>query len=339
MKRYLEALLAGQRFNRLEAGEILRTALDFETRPEQVAAFFFALHIRGETVAELGGFLDVLRAEALVMTGGAVVEPVVDNCGTGGDNAGTFNLSTGAALIAAAAGAYVAKHGNRALSSRSGSADVLEALGIPTCLGPREASSALIHHGFAFLFAPIYHPALSRLAPIRKALGVRTALNAVGPLASPARVKRQVVGVYRPALLEPFAELLREAGHEEAMILHSDDGMDEISIASATRILHLKNGRITSLRVEPETFGLPRGESHSLAGGDATENARLLLAIFHNEDRGPRLSALLANASALLVVAGKARTFREGAELAREAVESGAALRLITDLRAREEVA
>ena len=331
MRALLKAVFDGKLLSRAEARSAMGAILQGEGRPEQIAAFLAALHVRGESRDELSGFLDSLRELSIPVP--AKREKLFDTCGTGGDGAQTFNISTAAAFVLAACGVPVAKHGNRSVSSRSGSADVLEALGIRIDATPEITARNIDTLGFGFLFAPLYHPALSKVAPIRRALEVRTVFNVLGPLANPARVRRQVMGVYDVALLERLAELLRESGTEEAMVVASEDGLDEITLGGTTRIAHLKGGEIRLRSVQPEDFGLARAPVDHLKGGDARENAKVIERILAGEETGAKRDVVLANASAALFVAGVASDFRDGVIIAKEAIVSGRASRVLTSLK------
>ncbi len=297
----------------------------------QAAALLGALEARGVDEDELVGFAESLREHAIGIEIGR--GPLVDTCGTGGDRLGTFNFSTAAALVAAGAGAAVAKHGNRAVSSRSGSADVLEALGVAADAPPETVRRAVEETGFGFLFAPRFHPAMRHVAPVRRALGVRTVFNLLGPLANPANVTRQVVGVPDVDLVPVFARVLLALGAERAMVVHGEDGMDELSPAAPTCVAHVHAGRgISAETVTPEDAGLARSVPGALLGGDAAHNARLLEGVLEGED-GPLADGTVLNAAAALVVAGRASTIRDGVAQARESIRSGRALGVLGKLR------
>jgi anthranilate phosphoribosyltransferase len=253
------------------------------------------------------------------------VDPrAVDTCGTGGDGAGTFNVSTAAAFVVAGAGVAVAKHGNRAASSRAGSFDVLEALGVRADLPVARAADILREVGIAFFYARRAHPAMRHVAPVREELGIRTLMNCIGPLCNPLGVRRQLVGVYADELVEPLAKALGELGAETALVVHGEDGLDEITTTAATRAAHLADGRITSLRLDARELGLARARREDLAGGDAAENARIVRSVLAGEPGAPR-DLVLVNAAAALWVAGAAPDLAHGLVLARESVDSGAA--------------
>lgn len=327
MKTILKTVFEGNRLSRSEASAAMHLILAGSARPEQIAAFLAALAVRRETVEELAGFLEAMRAKAVTVTPRR--SDVFDTCGTGGDNAQTFNISTAAALVVAGAGVPVAKHGNRSVSSRAGSADVLEALGVPLDLAPERVASRIDESGFGFLFAPRFHPALAVVAPVRKAMEVRTVFNLLGPLANPARVKRQLVGVYSPRLLSTFAELLRETGTEEALVVSASDGMDELSLSSVTLAARLHAGQISFHELSPKDFGLNYAPREALRGGDAGENARDIERILTGAEKGPKRDVVVMNAAASLVVAGVAAHFAEGAAVAREVIASGRAARVL----------
>jgi len=249
---------------------------------------------------------------------------VVDTCGTGGDAKGTFNISTAAAIVAAAAGAVVAKHGNRAVTSRSGSADLLEALGVPLQLAPEAAGWALAEVGMTFLFAPGLHPAMREVMPIRRELGVRTVFNVLGPLTNPAGAKRQVLGVFSADLVEPLARVLLELGAEHALVVHGDDGLDEITTTDLTLVAEARDGEVQTRRLSPEDLGVERARPEDLAGGDAAFNAGLLRSILAGE-RGPLFDVTAVNAGAAIYVAGLEGSLGEGVDRAEKAIVSGAA--------------
>lgn len=298
----------------LAAGEIVNGL--------QVAMLLGAIGARGETVEELAGFVDALREQAVpIPLSDAEREGLVDTCGTGGDGAGTFNISTAAALVAVSAGARVAKHGNRAVTSKAGSADVLEALGIPVDLSPAQAAHALRTHGFAFLAAPSYHPALRTVMPVRRALGVRTAFNLLGPMANPAGARAQVVGVYSARVVPVVAQTLALLDTRHAFVVHGT-GLDEFSIAGPTLVGEVLGTEAQFGNVSPEAFGLPLTPLAALVGGNARENAAILNEIFAGE-RGPRRDAVIMNAAAVLITAELAQDFLDGVRLAERALDAG----------------
>ena len=303
--------------------------LDGAATPCQIAAFLTALHIRGEETAHLIAFADVLRRRA-----GHVKAPkgiVLDTCGTGGDARGTFNISTVAAIIAAGAGVVVAKHGNRAISSRSGSADVLAQLGVKIDAPHTVAERCLNEIGFCFLFAPACHGAMKYAAQPRRELGFRTIFNIIGPLVNPANAQHQLIGIYAPELTEVFAEVLRSLGSRRALVVHGSDGLDEITTTTVTQVSELHNGKIKTYTISPEEFGFPLAELTDLMIDSAEGAAARILAILAGET-GPCTDIAILNAGAALYVAEKADSIGHGCELARESIASGKAMRKLNDL-------
>ena len=298
----------------------------------QIAAFLTALAARGVTSEELAGFVDAMRATAVTLPlTEAERATLVDTCGTGGDASGTFNISTAVALVAAAAGAKIAKHGNRSLTSRSGSADVLDALGVPTALTPDQAVACLRATDFVFLFAPLMHPAMKRVQPIRRDLGIRTVFNVLGPLTNPAHAPAQVLGVYAAPLVPLLAEVMVQLGVRHGFVVHGCDGLDEITLSGETEIAEVKDGAIRIWKFSPQDAGLQQAPLAAIQGGDATENAAILEAIFAGET-GPRRDIVLLNAAAALVAAGLASDFHEGIERAAKAIDSGAVRKTLAAL-------
>ncbi|HEY4010778.1 MAG TPA: anthranilate phosphoribosyltransferase [Acidobacteriaceae bacterium] len=320
-------------FTQPESAALMRRILAGDASEVELAALLGGMAGRGETAAEVAGFAEALRAAATTLPlTDAERDSVVDTCGTGGDGSGTFNISTAAALVAAAAGAKVAKHGNRAITSRCGSADVLEALGVPTNLGAEAAADALREHGFCFLLAPAHHPALKALMPVRRAIGVRTVLHVLGPLLNPAGARRQVMGVYARRLIPLVGEAMTRLGTTHAMVVHGDSGLDELALSGPSDVAEVRNGAVTLRVVAPEQLGFGRAGIEALAGGDAAANAAILSSIFAGE-RGPRREIVVLNAAAVLVVAGVAKDLTEAARIAAEAIDSGAVMQLVEALR------
>jgi len=316
----LRAVLAGETLARDEARAVFAGALCEESDPLQLAGLLVALAQRGETQDELVGAAEALRAAALPFEHD---EPAaIDTCGTGGDGLGSFNLSTAAALVACAAGARVIKHGNRSVSSRCGSADLLAAAGVPLELSPAAARAVLEEVGITFLFAPAYHPAMRFAAPVRRALGVRTVFNLLGPLCNPGRVRRQLVGVYDGARVADFAAALEALGHERAYVVHGAGGADELTLEGDNVVAAV--GDAPREGFEAAALGLRAAPAAALAGGDAADNLRLLGGVLDGE-AGPIADAVALNAAAALVVAGVAAGAAEGLARAREALASGAA--------------
>jgi len=316
-----------------EAAALMRRILAGEAAEVEIAALLGALAGRGETAREIAGFALAMRevATTLPLTEAERAE-LVDTCGTGGDASGSFNISTAAALVAAAAGAKVAKHGNRAITSKCGSADVLEALGIPVGLAPEAAAEALRRHGFCFLLAPSHHPAMKAVMPVRRAMGVRTVLHVLGPLLNPAGARRQVMGVYSARLVPLVAEAMTMLGVKHALVVHGDGGLDEIALSGPSEVAEVREGAVRAYAVAPEEFGLVRAPMAALEGGDAQANAAILTSIFAGEI-GPRRDVVVLNAAAVLVTAGLVKDIVAGIELAGETIASGAVTRLVLALQ------
>jgi len=285
----------------------------------QMAAFIMALRLRGETVDEIVGGARVLRARAAALK---APEGSVDTCGTGGDGVGTYNISTAAAIVAASAGATVAKHGNRSVSSKSGSADVLMALGANLELSIADNEESLRQNKFAFMFAPAHHKAMRHVAPARGSLQLRTIFNLLGPLANPAQTKRQVLGVFDKKWLRPMAEVLQKLGSEHVWVVHGSDGLDEITTTGKTWVAELKNGTINEFEITPESVGLPCAQLEDLKGGEAEENAQAMRDLFAGQPSAYR-DIVLMNSGAALVVAGIASDIADGVVRAQKAIDSG----------------
>ena len=290
--------------------------------PAQIAGFIVAIRAKGETSEEMAGMVEAMLDAAVTVDLG---DDVVDSVGTGGDGAGTFNISTTAAFIAAGAGAAVAKHGNRAASSLTGSADVLEALGLRIDVSPEATVRMVREIGFGFFFAPIYHPAMRHAGPVRADLGVRTVFNFLGPLANPARVTRQAVGVSDAAMAGKMIEVLRHMGSRHAFVFHGADGLDELSTTAPSSVYRLANDEITRTELTPEDFGVTRAERDELRGGDAATNAAITRGILSG-DSGPQRDIALVNAAPVIVVAGLADGLTEAMDLGAGAIDSGRAL-------------
>jgi anthranilate phosphoribosyltransferase len=318
----LARLLDGRDLDRSEARRVMGSIMDGEATPAQIGGFLVALRLKGETAEEIAGCAEAMREHVLA------VKPrrgdLVDTAGTGGDGARTFNISTAAALVAAAAGAGVAKHGNRAVSSSSGSADVLEALGFSLELEPERIERSIDELGFGFLFAPTHHPAMRHAAPVRRELAARTVFNVLGPLTNPAGARAQVVGVYAPDLVPTIADVLLALGATRAFVVHGAGGVDELSPAGPNLVCEVADGRVRRREIDPVELGVPRCDADDLRGGEPDENARAIREIFAGADGGPR-DAVLLNAAGAIAAAGHAKDLREGLEIARAAVDSGAA--------------
>ncbi len=326
----LERLIAGDSLGRDEMEELMGRLMDGELTEPVKAALLAALATKGETVAEIAGAAAAMRQRVIAIPHRR--QRVVDTCGTGGDGKGTFNISTAAALVAAAAGAAVAKHGNRSVSSRSGSADVLAALGVEIETSPERAGASLDEIGIAFLFAPGLHPAMREVVPVRKALGVRTIFNVLGPLTNPAGARRQVVGVYSAGLVERVARVLAELGAEHALVVHGEDGLDEITTTGATLVGEVRAGAVRTWSLDPRPLGIARASPRDLAGGEPQDNARAMERLLAGEP-GPLADVVALNAAAALRVSGVADDLASGLELARAAIADGAAARKLDELR------
>ncbi|MEJ5299906.1 MAG: anthranilate phosphoribosyltransferase [Thermodesulforhabdaceae bacterium] len=290
----------------------------------QIGAFMAALATKGETAEELSGAARSMRTKAKKLQ--IVASTIVDTCGTGGDGANTFNISTTTAFVVAGCGVTVAKHGNRSVSSSCGSADVLEALGVKLDVPPEVVEEAIHEIGIGFLFAPLYHGAMKHAAKPRKELGIRSLFNMLGPLTNPAGAHCQLIGVYAPELTEMFANALKSLGARRAFVVHGHDRLDEVSVCAPTRVTELANGIIKTYDVYPEHYFGERADEESLKGGNPTENAAILQSILSGDEQGPKRNVVLINSAFALMAAGKAETVREGINLARESIDSGAAL-------------
>ena len=325
----LARLLDGHDLSREQARAVMNEVMSGEATPAQIAGFLVALRLKGETADEIAGCAEAMRAHVLS------VQPrrddLVDTAGTGGDGARTINISTAAALVAAAAGAGVAKHGNRAVSSASGSADVLEALGFELELPPARIERSIDELGFGFLFAPTHHPAMRHAAPVRRELAARTVFNVLGPLTNPAGARAQVVGVYAPALVRTIADVLAQLGARRAFVVHGAGGIDELSPTGPNLVCEVVDGGVREREIDPLELGVPRCSPEDLRGGSPADNAAAIRAVFDG-DNGGRRSAILLNAAGAIAAAGHAADLRDGLELAREAVDSGAAASRLEEL-------
>ena len=329
MKKLLQSLVEHRDLDRAAMEAAFDRIMAGELTPAQIAAFITALRMKGESVEELTGAASSMRRHAVLIDPGGV--RVVDTCGTGGDGTHTFNISTAAALAVAGAGVPVAKHGNRAVTSRCGSADVLAELGVNIEAPPETVEACIREVGIGFLYAPKMHPAMKHAAGVRRELGIRTIFNMLGPLTNPAGAQGQILGVFDPALTEPFAHVLRALGSRRAFIVHGHDGLDEITVTTATRITELREGQIRTYEFDPLPF---IGEYHNLAelaGGDPAFNAELIRRILAGES-GARRDVVLLNAAAGIVAGGKADSMEQGLALAREAVDRGKAQKMLERL-------
>lgn len=322
-----------QSLSRDEARAVMSEVLTGKCTDAQIAALLVGLHMKGETVEEIVGFAEAIRAAATPLTvagnstidvSGTERDALVDTCGTGGDASGTFNISTATALVAAGAGVRVAKHGNRSVTSKCGSADVMEALGVNISLPTSRVAQCLQEVGIAFLFAPLMHSAMKYVQPARRELRLRTVFNLLGPLTNPAGASAQVVGVYSDELVEKLAEALSMLGLRRAIVVHGEDGLDEITISGSTRVAEVRDGQVHTYEVTPEEFGLQRSPIQEIAGGDAAENARIIREVLAGKKSACR-DVVLLNAAATLVAAGKANHLRDALPMAAVSIDSGAA--------------
>jgi anthranilate phosphoribosyltransferase len=323
IQKALQRLLDGHDLSREEAREVMGAIMRGEATPAQIGGFLIALRVKGETADEIAGCAEAMREHV------RAVRPqrsdLVDTAGTGGDGARTINISTAAALVAAAAGAAVAKHGNRAVSSASGSADVLEALGFELEQEPERIARSIDELGFGFLFAPTHHPAMRHAAPVRRELATRTVFNVLGPLTNPAGARAQVVGVYSPELVRTIADVLARLGARRAFVVHGAGGIDELSPAGPNLVCEVVDGDVRERQLDPESeLGIPHAPVEELRGGTPAENAQAIRDVFAGADGGRR-SAILLNAAGAIAAGGHAADLREGIEVAREVLDSGAA--------------
>ncbi len=328
IKEAITTLISGQSLTMDEAASVMEEIMDGEVTPAQFGALVTALRLKGETVEEIAGLARVMRAKAVLVK---VSGPLVDTCGTGGDGLSTFNISTTAAFVVAGAGLKVAKHGNRAMSSQCGSADVLEALGVKLELTAEQVARCLGEVGIGFMFAPSFHPAMKYATAPRREIGIRTVFNILGPLTNPAGATAQVLGVADGSLLEKMALVLKSLGCRHALVVHGEDGLDEITLTSQTKVAELKKGNINNYTVRPEDFGLARTGLEDLKGGTAEENAALLGSILSGAP-GPPRDVVLLNAAAALLAGDKVDTLEQGIDLARQALDSGRALAKLEQL-------
>ena len=321
LRQAIAKVASGQTLSQEEAADAFELVMSGSATPAQIGALLMGLRVRGETVDEIAGAARALRAHALPVR---APDGAIDTCGTGGDAKGTFNISTCAAFVVAGAGVPVAKHGNRSISSRCGSADVLSALGVNIEASPETISRCIAECGLGFMFAPAHHAAMRHVAAVRTELGTRTIFNLLGPLANPAGTKFQVVGVFAAEWVEPMAQVLGLLGVKRAWVVHGSDGLDELTTTGISDVALLDAGQVSTFRISPRNAGLPDARPQDLLGGDVVENAAHLKAVL-NGMQGPFRDIVLLNAGAALLVAGKAKTLREGVALAAQSIDSGKA--------------
>ena len=319
----IKTVVLGRDLGQDDAAAVMEQIMTGEATPAQIAAFLTALHLKGETDAEIAGMAEVMRAKAVRVHHDG---PVLDTCGTGGDATNTFNISTAAAFVAAGGGATVAKHGNRAMTSKCGSADVLEGMGVNIELDADGVSRCLREAGIGFMFAQKFHPAMRYVGPIRREIGIRTAFNVLGPLTNPAHAEYQVLGVAAAPLAEKLARALSRMGTQHALVVHGTDGVDELSLSAPSLVWEVRAGQNPKqYEIAPEMFGLERAARETILGGPVAENVATVRGILAGSTHGPKRAIVLLNAAAALVAAERAADFAEGVELARQAVDSGAA--------------
>ena len=328
LKPTLAILQSGRPLTASEASTAFEVILSGEASPAQIGSFVTALRVRGETIDEIAAGVSVMRANAMKVK---TPTHVLDTCGTGGDGSGSYNISTAVAIVAAACGAYVAKHGTLAQSSKSGSSDVLQALGVELNLTATALEQCINEVGIGFLFAPNHHAAMRHVAPIRKELGFRTIFNLLGPLSNPAGANRQLLGVFDKQWVEPLAHVLKKLGSERAWVVHGSDGMDELTTTGPSTVASLRKGEINVFEVTPEDAGLARAKPEDLVGGAPDENAAAMTALLEGE-MGAYRDIVLLNTAAALVVCHKAETLKEGVEMAALAIDDGGARAVLANL-------
>lgn len=333
LKPTLGILQDGRTLSGSEATKAFEIILSGEATPSQIGAFLGMLRVRGETIDEIAAGVSVMRANAMKVK---APTHVLDTCGTGGDGSGSYNISTAVALVAAACGAHVAKHGNKALSSKSGSSEVLEALGVKLTLSAASLEKCIKDVGIGFLFAPNHHAAMRHVGPTRVELGFRTIFNLLGPLSNPAGANRQLLGVFAKEWVEPLAHVLKKLGSERAWVVHGSDGMDELTTTGPSTVAELRKGEVTVFEVTPEDAGLPRAKAEDLAGGTPQENAEAMRALFDGAP-GAYRDIVLLNTAAALLVSNKVTNLKEGVEVAALAIDDGGARSVLANLVATTE--
>jgi anthranilate phosphoribosyltransferase len=321
IREAIAKIVGGETLTRDEASQVMEEIMTGEATPAQFGALVTALRLRGETVDEVAGFAAVMRRKALRVP---IDGPLVDTCGTGGDASGTFNISTAAALVAAGAGARVAKHGNRAMTSQCGSADVLEGLGVKLDLTPEQVARCIDEVGIGFMYAPAFHPAMRFAGPPRREIGIRTVFNILGPLTNPAGARHQLIGVGHRELVPKLAEVLRQLGATHVLVVHGLDGIDEISISAPTLVQEFRDGQMRQYEIRPEEFGFQTAPRAAIAGGDVAHNVKIIRHLFAGGN-GPARAVVLLNAAAAIAAAGLAPTLADALPLAERSLDSGAA--------------
>jgi len=326
----IKILIQGKNLTCDESFVAMKSIMNGEATAAQIGSFITALRIKGETIDEITGCAIAMRDKAEPIE--LEIDYFIDTCGTGGDGANTFNISTAAAFVAAAGGVPVAKHGNRSISSKCGSADVLEALGVNIALTPSQVKKCIEKTKMGFMFAPAFHKSMKYAAGPRRELGIRTIFNILGPLTNPAHAKGQVLGIFDRELTGPVANVLSNLGITNAMVIHGHDGMDEITITGPTKVSELKNGKIIEYEITPEDFGLNRADAYEISGGDPMENANIIKAVF-NGAKGPKRDVVVLNAAAALYVGQAAESLKEGVRIAQELIDSGKAAAKLEEVK------
>jgi len=329
IREAIKMLIDNLSLSEAEMAECMKEIMEGKATDAQIGAFLTGLRIKGETIEEITGAARIMREKAITIK---APEGVLDTCGTGGDMSHTFNISSTTAIVVSACGVPVAKHGNRSVSSQSGSADLLETLGVKIDLSPEKVETCLFETGFGFLFAPLFHPAMKYAIGPRREMGIRTIFNILGPLTNPAGARRQLLGVFADNLTDALAMVLGNLGAIDAMVIHGEDGLDEISISDATKVSRFKDGRVENFFIAPEDFGIRRKEIDLIRGGNKEENAMITLSILKGE-RGPKRDIVLMNSSAALMVAGKAEDFRTALLVAADAIDSGVASEKLEEVK------
>ena len=330
MKNTIEQLLGHQSLTQEESRDVMYKIMSGEFNDAQISGFLIALRAKGESSTEIAGFAQAMREK---MTPIKIQSDAMDMCGTGGDAKGTFNISTASSFVVAGAGVHVAKHGNRSMTSKSGSADVLTALGVDITLPPEKVAKCIDQIGIGFMFAPSLHPAMKYAMGARTALGTRTVFNILGPLCNPAGVKRQLMGIFEGSLTDKIAEVLKKLNSTTAMVVHGYEGLDEISTTSSTKISYLKeNSKIKSMAISPSDYGFSTTTIENLKGGEPIKNANIILDILKNEDKGAKRDIVILNSGAGILIGGMASTIEEGIALAEESISSGMALKKLNEL-------
>lgn len=329
LQEAIKKIVIGENLTEYEAKAAMDEIMGGNSSPSQIGGFLIGLRMKGETIDEITGCARSMRSSAVPVK--LESDYAIDTCGTGGDGGKTFNISTAVAIIAAAAGVKVAKHGNRAVSGKSGSADVLSELGFSIDLGPEEVKKSVDEAGMGFMFAPRYHSAMKNVASARRELGTRTIFNVLGPLTNPALVKGQIVGVYDKGLTRTIAEVLLKLGCRRAMVVHGNDGLDEITTIATTTVSEVKDGRVIDYTIDPKEFNMPAAKPEDVAGGDAALNARIIQSILKGE-KGPKRDIVILNSGAALYIGNAAEDIKEGIKLAEYLIDSGAAYEKLREL-------